>query len=63
LDAFPWLDHADTLPTPLAFNLINEVDVAETEAKMARYEKENKDSIAANEARSVCLKGSFCTFD
>lgn len=38
----------------LAFNLINEVDVAETEAKMARYEKENKDSIAANEARSVC---------
>ncbi|CAO3687905.1 unnamed protein product [Umbelopsis ramanniana] len=37
----------------ITFNLINEVDVAETEAKMARYEKENKDSIAANEARSV----------
>jgi hypothetical protein len=35
--------------------LINEVDVAETEAKMARYEKENKDSIAANEARSVSI--------
>jgi len=37
----------------ITFNLINEVDVAETEAKMARYEKENKDSIAANEARSA----------
>lgn len=28
------------------------MDVAETEAKMAQYEKENKDIIAANEARS-----------
>ncbi|KAJ2962923.1 hypothetical protein NQZ79_g1964 [Umbelopsis isabellina] len=35
----------------ITFNLINEVDVAETEAKMAQYEKENKDIIAANEAR------------
>ncbi|KAM3589492.1 TFIIH/NER complex subunit, variant 2 [Umbelopsis sp. WA50703] len=37
----------------ITFNLINEVDVAETEAKMAQYEKENKDIIAANEARTA----------
>ncbi|KAI7866121.1 CDK-activating kinase assembly factor MAT1-domain-containing protein, partial [Spinellus fusiger] len=37
----------------LAFNLMNEVDVAETEAKIAAYENENKDSIAANQARMV----------
>ncbi|KAI8140585.1 CDK-activating kinase assembly factor MAT1-domain-containing protein, partial [Fennellomyces sp. T-0311] len=35
----------------VAFNLMNEVDVAETEAKITAYELENKDSIAANEAR------------
>ncbi|KAI9497905.1 CDK-activating kinase assembly factor MAT1-domain-containing protein [Zychaea mexicana] len=34
-----------------AFNLMNEVDVAETEARITAYEMENKDSIAANEAR------------
>lgn len=32
---------------------MNEVDVAETEAKIAAYELENKDSIAANQAKSV----------
>ncbi|KAI8354559.1 CDK-activating kinase assembly factor MAT1-domain-containing protein [Choanephora cucurbitarum] len=37
----------------ITFNLMNEVDVAETEAKIAAYEQENKDSIAANQARSV----------
>ncbi|KAI9250594.1 CDK-activating kinase assembly factor MAT1-domain-containing protein [Phascolomyces articulosus] len=37
----------------LAFNLMNEVDVAETEARITAYEMENKDSIAANEARMV----------
>lgn len=37
----------------LAFNLMNEVDVAETEAKIAAYEMENKDSIAANQAKNA----------
>lgn len=37
----------------VAFNLMNEVDVAETEAKIAAYEMENKDSIAANQAKNV----------
>jgi hypothetical protein len=37
----------------LAFNLMNEVDVAETEAKIAAYEMENKDSIAKNQAKMV----------
>lgn len=32
---------------------MNEVDVAETEARISAYELENKDSIAANEARMV----------
>lgn len=36
----------------LAFNLMNEVDVAETEATIAKYEKENKDSIAYNQSLS-----------
>ncbi|KAI7907257.1 CDK-activating kinase assembly factor MAT1-domain-containing protein, partial [Cokeromyces recurvatus] len=35
----------------IAFNLMNEVDVAETEAKIAAYEMENKESIAANQAK------------
>ncbi|KAI7859017.1 CDK-activating kinase assembly factor MAT1-domain-containing protein [Circinella umbellata] len=35
----------------ITFNLMNEVDVAETEARITAYEMENKDSIAANEAR------------
>ncbi|CDH55945.1 cdk-activating kinase assembly factor [Lichtheimia corymbifera JMRC:FSU:9682] len=35
----------------ITFNLMNEVDVAETEARISAYELENKDSIAANEAR------------
>ncbi|KAI9321916.1 CDK-activating kinase assembly factor MAT1-domain-containing protein [Dichotomocladium elegans] len=35
----------------ITFNLMNEVDVAETEARITAYETENKDSIAANEAR------------
>ena len=34
---------------------MNEVDVAETEARITAYEMENKDSIAANEARMVSL--------
>ncbi|KAK4520254.1 Aa_trans domain-containing protein [Mucor velutinosus] len=37
----------------ITFNLMNEVDVAETEAKIAAYEMENKDSIAANQAKNV----------
>lgn len=37
----------------IAFNLMNEVDVAETEAKIAAYEMENKDSIAANQAKNA----------
>ncbi|KAI8993405.1 CDK-activating kinase assembly factor MAT1-domain-containing protein [Pilobolus umbonatus] len=37
----------------IAFNLMNEVDVAETEAKIAVYERENKDSIAANQAKTL----------
>jgi CDK-activating kinase assembly factor MAT1 len=32
---------------------MNNVDVAETEAKIDAYEMENKDSIAANQARMV----------
>lgn len=32
---------------------MNEVDVAETEARIAAYELENKDSIAANQAKNV----------
>ncbi|GAA5794863.1 hypothetical protein HPULCUR_000211 [Helicostylum pulchrum] len=32
---------------------MNEVDVAETEAKIAAYEMENKDSIAANQAKNA----------
>lgn len=32
---------------------MNEVDVAETEARIAAYEMENKDSIAANQAKNV----------
>jgi CDK-activating kinase assembly factor MAT1 len=32
---------------------MNEVDVAETEAKIAAYEMENKDSIAKNQAKMV----------
>lgn len=32
---------------------MNEVDVAETEAKIAAYEMENKDSIAANQAKDA----------
>ncbi|ORY96149.1 CDK-activating kinase assembly factor MAT1-domain-containing protein [Syncephalastrum racemosum] len=35
----------------ITFNLMNEVDVAETEARITSYELENKESIAANEAR------------
>jgi CDK-activating kinase assembly factor MAT1 len=34
---------------------MNDVDVAETEAKINAYEMENKDSIAANQARIVSL--------
>ncbi|KAI8973586.1 CDK-activating kinase assembly factor MAT1-domain-containing protein [Mycotypha africana] len=37
----------------ITFNLMNEVDVAETEARIAAYEQENKDSIAANQAKSA----------
>ncbi|KAI8085617.1 CDK-activating kinase assembly factor MAT1-domain-containing protein [Thamnidium elegans] len=37
----------------ITFNLMNEVDVAETEAKIAAYEMENKDSIAANQAKNA----------
>lgn len=37
----------------ITFNLMNEVDVAETEAKIAAYEMENKDSIAANQAKNI----------
>jgi CDK-activating kinase assembly factor MAT1 len=36
-----------------AFNLMNEVDVAETEARIAAYKMENEDSIAANQAKNV----------
>lgn len=32
---------------------MNEVDVAETEARIAAYEMENKDSIAANQAKNM----------
>lgn len=32
---------------------MNEVDVAETEARIAAYEQENKESIAANQAKNV----------
>ncbi|KAL1931937.1 hypothetical protein VTP01DRAFT_8993 [Rhizomucor pusillus] len=35
----------------ITFNLMNEVDVAETEARITAYELENKEAIAANEAR------------
>ncbi|OZJ04312.1 hypothetical protein BZG36_03168 [Bifiguratus adelaidae] len=35
----------------ITFNLINNVDIDETQAKMRQYEQENKDVIAANEAR------------
>ncbi|KAI9272582.1 CDK-activating kinase assembly factor MAT1-domain-containing protein [Sporodiniella umbellata] len=37
----------------MTFNLMNEVDVAETEARIAAYEMENKDSIAANQAKNM----------
>lgn len=37
----------------ITFNLMNEVDVAETEARITAYELENKEAIAANEARLV----------
>ncbi|KAI9469719.1 MAG: CDK-activating kinase assembly factor MAT1-domain-containing protein [Benjaminiella poitrasii] len=37
----------------ITFNLMNEVDVAETEAKIAAYEMENKESIAANQAKML----------
>ncbi|KAI8366631.1 CDK-activating kinase assembly factor MAT1-domain-containing protein [Radiomyces spectabilis] len=35
----------------ITFNLMNEVDVAETEARITAYELENKESIAENQAR------------
>ncbi|KAG0164589.1 TFIIH/NER complex subunit [Apophysomyces sp. BC1034] len=35
----------------ITFNLMNEVNVAETKAQIAAYEMENKDSIAENQAR------------
>ncbi|KAI9304099.1 CDK-activating kinase assembly factor MAT1-domain-containing protein [Cunninghamella echinulata] len=35
----------------ITFNLMNEVDVAETEARINAYEVENKDIIAANQAK------------
>lgn len=38
---------------------MNEVDVAETEARIAAYELENKELIAANEARVVKKMDEF----
>lgn len=47
----------------ITFNLINEVDVAETEARITAYELENKEAIAANEARLVKFKSDNCLLD
>ncbi|KAI8340918.1 CDK-activating kinase assembly factor MAT1-domain-containing protein [Chlamydoabsidia padenii] len=45
----------------ITFNLMNDVDVAETEAKIDAYEAENKDSIAANQAR-IANEARFHTY-
>lgn len=37
----------------LVFNLVNGVDLAETEARMKRYESDNRDSIVTNSARAA----------
>lgn len=42
------------------FNLMEGVDIVETEAKIALYEKENAESIARNAAQNVCILVLVC---
>jgi hypothetical protein len=38
---------------PAVFNLVEQIDVAATEAKISAYQKANQEQIARNQARAV----------
>lgn len=42
-----------------AFNLIEGIDVADIEAKIAKYQEENAEQIMVNRARKVLLRMDF----
>ena len=59
MDLRSWNDYLENVET-LTFNLLYDIDVEETEAKLASYAAQNKDSISRNkmleeEDREVCL--------